>query len=292
MTLVSDAHADHEARYRDRGGRQVVDHYGKPDRVGKAVRNVVGTIEMGYGVLAVTGEDRVDFVDNAVTNRVPSADGRGVYALLCDPQGGIETDMYVYNADERLLVFVPPERAEPVREDWAAKTFIQDVAIDRGVRGSRPQIDGEGRLGAQRRRRARRPADVRPRVDGRRRRHGDRDRRPPRRGGIRGRLCGRRRPGRVRHPRQPRAQRGSVRLPDVGDAGIGGRDAVVRTRTRGRDTQRRRHPQRPRLREGVLRRPGGGLPRGEPGATERAAGRAHPRRAGSRGSTATPTRRR
>jgi hypothetical protein len=57
MTLVSDAHADHEARYRDRGGRQVVDHYGKPDRVGKAVRNVVGTIEMGYGVLAVTGED-------------------------------------------------------------------------------------------------------------------------------------------------------------------------------------------------------------------------------------------
>ena len=130
MTLVSDAHADHEARYRDRGGRQVVDHYGKPDRVGKAVRNVVGTIEMGYGVLAVTGEDRVDFVDNAVTNRVPSADGRGVYALLCDPQGGIETDMYVYNADERLLVFVPPERAEPVREDWAAKTFIQDVAIE------------------------------------------------------------------------------------------------------------------------------------------------------------------
>ena len=130
MTLVSDAHDDHAAAYRDRGGRRVVDHYGKPERVGQAVRNVVGTIEMGYGVLAVTGADRVEFVDNAVTNRVPSNDGKGVYALLCDPQGGIETDMYVYNAGERLLVFVPPERAEPVREDWASKTFIQDVAIE------------------------------------------------------------------------------------------------------------------------------------------------------------------
>ena len=130
MTLVSDAHVDHGASYRDRSDRRVVDHYGRPERVGKAVRNVVGTIEMGYGVLAVTGADRVEFVDNAVTNRVPDTDGRGVYALLLDPQGGIETDMYVYNADERLLVFLPPERAEPVREDWASKTFIQDVAIE------------------------------------------------------------------------------------------------------------------------------------------------------------------
>jgi len=130
MTLVSDTHGAHGAVYRDRGGRQVVDHYRKPERVGKAVRNVVGAIEMGYGVLAVTGEDRVEFVDNAVSNRVPDEDGRGVYALLLDPQGGIETDMYVYNADERLLVFLPPERAEAVAEDWVEKVFIQDVAID------------------------------------------------------------------------------------------------------------------------------------------------------------------
>ncbi|EMA65160.1 folate-binding protein YgfZ [Halorubrum aidingense JCM 13560] len=130
MTLVSGTHGAHGAVYRDRGGRRVVDHYGKPERVGKAVRNVVGTIEMGYGVLAVTGEDRVEFVDNAVSNRVPSEDGQGVYALLLDPQGAIETDMYVYNAAERLLVFLPPERTEAVAEDWASKVFIQDVEIE------------------------------------------------------------------------------------------------------------------------------------------------------------------
>ncbi|SNR35485.1 CAF17-like 4Fe-4S cluster assembly/insertion protein YgfZ [Halorubrum vacuolatum] len=129
MSLVSDAHDAHGARYRDRGGRRVVDHYGKPQRVGKAVRNVVGAIEMGYGVLVVTGDDRVEFVDNAVSNRVPDTDGRGTYALLLDPQGGIETDMYVYNAGERLLVFCPPERTTAVRDDWSGKVFIQDVTI-------------------------------------------------------------------------------------------------------------------------------------------------------------------
>ena len=130
MTLVADTHAAHGATYRDRGGRQVVDHYGKPERVGKAVRKVVGAIEMGYGILAVSGDDRVEFVDNAVSNRVPREDGQGVYALLLDPQGRIETDMYVYNAAERLLVFLPPERAQTVAEDWSEKVFIQDVTIE------------------------------------------------------------------------------------------------------------------------------------------------------------------
>lgn len=129
MTLVSTTHTDHGATYRDRGGRTVVDHYGKPARVGKAVRNVVGTIEMGYGILAVTGTDRVEFVDNAISNRVPTSDGHGVYAVLCDPQGAIETDLYVYNAEERLLVFLPPERAESVCTEWNENVFIQDVEI-------------------------------------------------------------------------------------------------------------------------------------------------------------------
>lgn len=129
MTLVTDAHEAHGATFRDRGGREVVDSYGRAERVGNAVRKVVGTIEMGYGILAVTGEDRVEFVDNAVSNAVPETDGEGVYTLLLDAQGGIRTDMYVYNAGERLLVFTPPERVEPLLEDWQEKVFIQDVEL-------------------------------------------------------------------------------------------------------------------------------------------------------------------
>ncbi|MFC7249517.1 aminomethyltransferase family protein [Halomicroarcula sp. GCM10025324] len=127
MTVLEAVHEAHDATFREVGGRRVVDNYGRPERTHRAVRNVAGVCEFGYGVLVVTGEDRVEYVDNAVSNRVPEADGQGTYALLLDPQGRVETDMYVYNAGERLLVFTPPQKAEPLAEEWAEKTFIQDV---------------------------------------------------------------------------------------------------------------------------------------------------------------------
>jgi aminomethyltransferase len=129
MTVVPEIHEAHDATFTERGGRRVVDHYGRPERVHSAVRNVVGVIEMGYGVVEVTGDDRLAFVDNAASNRVPDADGEGVYALLLDPQGGIETELYVYNTDEKLLCFVPPGLAEEIAAEWSEKTFIQDVTV-------------------------------------------------------------------------------------------------------------------------------------------------------------------
>jgi aminomethyltransferase len=129
MTVIADIHAEHGATVEERGGRDVVAHYGKPARVHRAVRSVVGVIERCPGVLTVTGDDRIEFVDNAVSNHVPASNGRGVYALLLDPQGRIETDMYVFNAGERLLVFTPPDEAEPLATQWREKTFIQDVGI-------------------------------------------------------------------------------------------------------------------------------------------------------------------
>jgi aminomethyltransferase len=129
MQRDGERHAGYGAEFETRGGRTVVAHYGRPERTHLAVRNGVGVIEMGYGVVVVEGSDAVDFVDNAVSNRVPAADGEGCYALLLDPQGGIETDLYVYDAGERLLCFTPPARAAPLTEDWAEKVFIQDVEV-------------------------------------------------------------------------------------------------------------------------------------------------------------------
>jgi len=129
MTVLADVHAEHDATFEERGGREAVADYGKPGRVHRAVRSGVGVVEHVPGVLVVTGADRVEFVDNAVSNRVPASDGRGMYALLLDPQGRVETDMYVYNAGERLLVFTPPGEAEALAEEWRGKTFIQDVEI-------------------------------------------------------------------------------------------------------------------------------------------------------------------
>ncbi|MEF8852668.1 MAG: glycine cleavage T C-terminal barrel domain-containing protein [Haloarculaceae archaeon] len=131
MTVIEGVHADHGATFEELGGRRVVADYGRPERTHRAVRNVVGVTEHVFGVLVVEGEDRVEFVDNAVSNRVPDEDGEGCYALLLDPSGSVRTDMYVFNAaaGDRLLVFLPPGEVEETAEDWRGKTFIQDVEI-------------------------------------------------------------------------------------------------------------------------------------------------------------------
>ncbi|ADJ16094.1 CAF17-like 4Fe-4S cluster assembly/insertion protein YgfZ [Halalkalicoccus jeotgali] len=130
MTVLETFHANHGATFEERGGRRLARHYGRPERTHLAVRNGVGITEMAYGVLVITGDDRVEYVDNVVSNRVPDDDGEGAYALLCDPQGRIELDIYVYNAGERLLLFVPPGRARGLAEEWREKVFIQDVEIE------------------------------------------------------------------------------------------------------------------------------------------------------------------
>jgi len=133
MTVIEAVQADHGATFVDSGGRRVVDHYGRPDRAARAVRNGVGAIEAAYGVVVVTGDDRIGFVDNAVSNRVPTTDGEGAFALLLDPQGRVDTELYVYNAGERLLAFVPPGEAAPLVEEWSEKVFIEDVDLRVGT---------------------------------------------------------------------------------------------------------------------------------------------------------------
>ena len=130
MTLSGAHHDDLGATYIERGGRRVVAHYGRPEVAHRAVRNGVGVIEQGYGIVAVTGDDRIEYVDNVVTNRVPATDGEGCYAFVLDPQGRIETDCYIYNADEQLLLFTPPSQVEELVADWSSKVFVQDVEIE------------------------------------------------------------------------------------------------------------------------------------------------------------------
>ncbi|WP_306054018.1 CAF17-like 4Fe-4S cluster assembly/insertion protein YgfZ [Natronococcus wangiae] len=129
MSVIEAIHADLGATFGERAGRTVAEHYGRPERAHRAVRNGVGLFEAAYGVVVVEGEDRLEYVDNVVSNRVPAEDGRGCYALVLDPQGGIEVELYVYNAGERLLLFTPPARADSLAEEWSEKVFIQDVEI-------------------------------------------------------------------------------------------------------------------------------------------------------------------
>ena len=130
MTLLGPNHEDLGAELVDRTEWAVVDHYGRPAVAHRAVRNGVGVIEMGYGIVSVTGSERVDYVDNIVTNHVPDTDGEGCYAFVLSPQGQITTDCYIYNADEQLLLFTPPSQVDELVADWSEKIFVQDVAVE------------------------------------------------------------------------------------------------------------------------------------------------------------------
>lgn len=112
MMLVAGSHAAHDATFGERGGREVVEEYGRPDRAVGAVRNAVGVIEMGYGVAVVTGQQRRAVVDAETTDTVPEADGEGCYTLVLDEQGAVQTELFVYDAGERLLLFTPPGQTE------------------------------------------------------------------------------------------------------------------------------------------------------------------------------------
>ena len=65
------------------------------------------------GRLRLTGGDALEFLQALVTNDVAGLkDNRGLYALLCRPDGGVVDDLYIYRLDaERFLVIANASRA-------------------------------------------------------------------------------------------------------------------------------------------------------------------------------------
>lgn len=130
MTTLDGFHDAYGATYGTRGDRSVVEHYGRPERAARAVRNGLGVYPRPADVLAITGEDRVEYVDNVLSTPVPETPGHGCYGLLLTPNGRVRLDMYVYTAPDRLFVVLPPGEREDLVADWREKVFIQDVTFD------------------------------------------------------------------------------------------------------------------------------------------------------------------
>ncbi len=74
----------------------------------RAVRERAGMFDVSHmGRLFVVGADAVRLVRSAVTYNVAKIrEGRGHYTLLCNEDGGIIDDPYVYRLDEQRLLFV------------------------------------------------------------------------------------------------------------------------------------------------------------------------------------------
>lgn len=126
MTVIPEIHERYGGIITSRGGGRVVAHYGRPARTYRAVRNVVGAIEHGFGVVTVRGAWRRETVGESFTNSLPD-ETAGVYGFI-EADGTIAADAYLFDSGERLLSFVPADRADKVAERWDGDGVVVDVA--------------------------------------------------------------------------------------------------------------------------------------------------------------------
>src|SRR5215213_542141 len=54
-------------------------------------------------LLRLTGKDPIGMLNAVLTNYVPTHEDRGIYAMLLDPKGRIQTDLRVVKAGDETL---------------------------------------------------------------------------------------------------------------------------------------------------------------------------------------------
>jgi glycine cleavage system T protein len=116
-------------------GASLVDYHGAlvPGRFSdsrhehEAVRKTVGLFDFSFRAkVAVTGADRVRFLQRMVTNDVQKLTaGQGTYAALLNPQGHILADLRIYCAEDRFLIDTDADLREKVLA-WLQRHIIAD----------------------------------------------------------------------------------------------------------------------------------------------------------------------
>lgn len=92
------------------------------------VTYVVGEAERG--VLAVSGDDRVAWLNGVVTcDAALASPGKAVFGLLLSKQGKIQTDFWLLASAERLFLAVAPGTAERVRSELDRMLVMEDAEL-------------------------------------------------------------------------------------------------------------------------------------------------------------------
>ena len=102
-----------ESVYTRLAGRLVPAHHGGY----AALREGAALVDLFHKtILRLSGEKAGQMLDAVITNEVPKGDRRGVYALLLNPKGRIQTDLRVLKADEGVLIDIEPEGVAAAKE--------------------------------------------------------------------------------------------------------------------------------------------------------------------------------
>jgi folate-binding protein YgfZ len=97
----------------------------------KALVSGCGIYRLDRAQIALTGSDRVRWLNGMVTNNIRDlAVGRGVYAFLLNPQGKIQADLYAFNRGESLLVETESAQVETVLQIFDRYIIMDDVEVE------------------------------------------------------------------------------------------------------------------------------------------------------------------
>ena len=81
-------------------------------------------------ILRLAGRDPIGMLNAVLTNDVPAHVDRGIYAMLLDPKGRIQTDLRVIKAGEETLIDTEPEGAEAAKEILARYAPFSRVRLE------------------------------------------------------------------------------------------------------------------------------------------------------------------
>jgi tRNA-modifying protein YgfZ len=81
-------------------------------------------------LLRLTGKDPIGMLNAVLTNEVRRHGDRGIYAMLLDPKGRIQTDLRVIKAGEETLIDTEPEGAEAAKEILARYAPFSRVRLE------------------------------------------------------------------------------------------------------------------------------------------------------------------
>lgn len=150
-----------DAWHEQQGARiegEVVVDYGDPAGEARALRDGAGLYERhGWALRRWTGEKRVTFLHNYITQEVRREPGQGAYGCVLTVKGGTVGDLWVALREDDLLAWCAPQASQPLykhlkryaifdkvkMEDVSAERALLSVAGPRGLEVVASVIPGE-----------------------------------------------------------------------------------------------------------------------------------------------------
>jgi folate-binding protein YgfZ len=119
------------ARFTERFGVSLPEHFGDPEGEYRAARRRVGLLDLSFrGTLCLEGRERLRWLNGQVTADVASLQaGQGVLAAALNAKGRILADLVVYGRADSVWIDLPRHRAELVRDSFTRHIIADDVTV-------------------------------------------------------------------------------------------------------------------------------------------------------------------